>query len=364
MATNNYVSNSGGGFQGPASDYWMYGLGDMSPARDQASHELDQTRQGFLQNLEAQKAKQMQEEWMAAKGQRDMAGQAEMSGNTLKDLTNQQGIAEAPLRAQKSLQEIHSSMDDAKRDKMKKELAFLGEHGEELTDRLGSTQDPAEKNKIWKSFMETYGGDTTGMEQWSPQNEQKIKLVRQHFIDNPEFQRLIASKSYDHAAKSDEIDQQGEWGVKEAQVRSDAAARTSANKVVSKIPGVLNGKNVEQITYEDGRVETIEAPEGLKSPTQVNTDSDANGAKEVMNSIEEGLKAAGLKGKTLEMALKTNKGYQAALQKSGGGSGIGVPNKNKAPDLKAQVEKSGVSYEPSKYDYRITPDGKVQRKPK
>lgn len=372
MATNTYVSNEGGGFQGPASDYWMYGLGDMVPARNQASHELDQTRQGYLANLEAQKAKQMQEEWMAAKGQRDAAGQAEMSGNVLKDLTNQQGIAEAPLRAKKGLQELHDGMSQAKRDKMKQELTFLGEHGEELTDRLSGTNDPAEKNKIWKSFMETYGGDTTGMEQWSPQNEKKIKLVRQHFIDNPDFQRLIASKSYDHAAKMDEIDAQGQWGLQEADVRARSAAETSNNKVVSKISGVLNGRNVQQITYENGRTEIVEAPEGMKSEGQVGTDAAVEGAKAVMSAVEEGLKAAGLKGKTLEMALKNNKTYLEAQKKvSGGGSSVTsntpeTPAKaaNKPDNLKIQVEKAGVKYEPTKYEYRVNEKGEVQRRPK
>ena len=42
-----------------------------------------------------------------------------------------------------------------------------------------------------------------------------------------------------------------------------------------------------------------------------------------------------------------------------------VPNVgNSIGSLESKVKESGVAYEPDKYDYRITEDGKVQRKPK
>ena len=35
-----------------------------------------------------------------------------------------------------------------------------------------------------------------------------------------------------------------------------------------------------------------------------------------------------------------------------------------AADIRTQVEKSGQAYDPAKYDYRVAPDGSIQRKAK
>jgi hypothetical protein len=65
-------------------------------------------------------------------------------------------------------------------------------------------------------------------------------------------------------------------------------------------------------------------------------------------------------------ALKRKRDDIAALRREAKTKGIDLPEPGVASDdkIKTAVEKSGAKYEPDKYEYRISPEGKVQRKAK
>lgn len=360
MATNNYVSTAGGGFQGPQSDYWMYGLGDMGPARNDAAHTLELANQGFLNQLTAQKEVQSQREWMGQAGLRKAQDETAMSKTTLENLANQQGITEQPIKAKKSMQDIYDSMDEAKRIKMKSEMTFLGMHGEELLQRVSGTNDPAEKNKIWSSFMQTYGGDTTGMERWTPQNEQKVKAAYKLFVENPEFQRMMSENKQKHLDKMEEIGL-GNTGRIEA---TNKKATSDAKKIISKIPGMINGRQVETITFGDGHTETIYAAEGQQSPTEVTKEEKRKQAKIKLEAIKKTYKDMGL-----EKFLGTDAEYLKALAESQDTASTATPTsssqkiKPSANAVEEFAKKNGYEYDPSKYNYTID-NGKLKRQPK
>ena len=312
MATNNYVSNSGGGFQGPQNDYWMYGLGDMVPAQNEAAHQADQVRQQFTQNLDAQKAQQMQKEWMDAKGERDAAGDAAKAKSQLELLGSQQGIAEAPLRAKKSMADIYDSMDQAKRDKMTKELSFLAENGRNMKTQLDSTQDPAQKNQIWKKWMSVYGGDTEGIENWTPQNEQKLTSMYQNFVNNPELQRKMLEDRNKFQNNIDVANAKGEFGLqRQALANQKPSSYNPATKIVSTQPGKQNGVSGVWQFYEEGEPKWRPLPEGTTSPEQEKSNNIARGAQKELDTILEGAKALGL----TEDMLKLTPAYIAAKKK-------------------------------------------------
>lgn len=312
MATNNYVSNAGGGFQGPQSDYWMYGLGDMVPAQNEAAHQADQVRQQFTQNLDAQKALQMQKEWMDAKGERDAAGDAAKAKSQLELLSSQQGIAEAPLRAKKSMADIYDSMDQAKRDKMNKELSFLSENGRNMKTQLDSTQDPAQKNQIWKKWMAVYGGDTEGIENWTPQNEQKLTSMYQNFVNNPELQRKMMEDKNKFQNNIDVANAKGQWGIDRQYVANlKPSSYNPATKIVSTQPGKKDGVSGVWQFYEEGEPKWRALPEGTTSPEQEKNNKVAAGAQQELTTLLEGAKALGLS----EEDLKLTPSYLAAKRK-------------------------------------------------
>lgn len=378
MATNNYSSNTGGGFQGLQSDYWMYGLGDSQPEMEQSFREESQANQGYLEQLGVQKAKQEQDEYMRNTGMRQAADWAATSKSTLEDLTSQQGIAEAPMKAKKSIQDIYDSMDTAKRTKMQEEMKFLGQHGQELIDRIEGIQDPAEKNKVWSSFMETFGGDTTGMERWSPNNEMKIKKIYETFLNNPEFQRLISQEDNKHANDMELQGLKNSGDIEAAGIRAASAAKTAATRVVSKVRAYdENGKPGDSVTYQDGHTEWLPATGNVKDPAQrkedIQKDKDTAYVREVEDLITKKQNGGKLSmDENLKVLQRSDPNSPYNKAKRNLGTSPKTATKEPATktkslnnlDMRDYVINHGYPYEPDKYMYRKGPKGEVQRAPK
>jgi hypothetical protein len=107
------------------------------------------------------------------------------------------------------------------------------------------------------------------------------------------------------------------------------------------------------------------------SPTGVPSVSDKNHAREMLESADSHEQIVG----TIDQLNKELAAARASPGKVRAGLRETVTNSNPAnkpaaapaavsPEFKRKVEASGVTYEPEKYEYRIGPDGSVQRRAK
>lgn len=171
-----YVSNQGGGFQGPQSDYWMYGLGDMSRARDNAAHQQDQVHNMYLQKLAAQKGQNDLDEYNAN-------AQLRQQERTLKELQGQGDIAAQPYKNESSLYSAVQALPKAKQEAYNRDMAFITQHFPELDATMQDpTKSQAQKQHAWGSFMQTMGvGEGNPMRNYSEQGYKVLqKLYTEH----------------------------------------------------------------------------------------------------------------------------------------------------------------------------------------
>jgi len=279
-----YNSNVGGGFQGPASDYWMYGLADQAPSQDRVAHFEDQAQAGYLQQIAAKKAAMEQQDYEANAPLREATRNNNVLQQQLGILQNQGAIDRAPIDNQTSLAASVGKLSAQKQESYKRDMDFISENFPQLEWHINNGEDPA---KVYEDFMQTMGVDKNNpMAKYTPQSMDLLKkLSEEHALDKPGADKTLRgireNNSLKGAIQSDKSATILEKTRQDNIGRVAAAGARGGRKPFKTAPGVnSNGETGITSWYqnEDGSEYSTwsPAPKGTTTPEQSKIDKQDN----------------------------------------------------------------------------------------
>lgn len=330
--------------------------------------------QHFLQQLGAQQAAQKQKEFMEGAPVRalernvkreELEGQLpyarEAAGSILQgkaaEADYNRKTTHSPEAIEQYFRDMKNKGDDRKWEMTKRELTIGGNLAHQAI-QLAETQGEAAAMAFVQQHIKKakeMGVDLPEKQFMDPQGWRGVVNAARYSIEQMQKIDQIAVKgNYDLA----EADKRGRYAVEAAGVRASAAGQGAG-----RMPNIAQRKVQLRSAIASGRLSPEDMTAAKEELTGYVMDDFQNQISRdpQLRSLAD-TAALGLGARSERAREQYESIYQSRLRDYL--QRHGLADKPRTPNIKEVVEAAGEKYNPQTYEYRVTPDGKVQRKKK